>query len=294
MKKRLLASISLLLALSLLLCGCLTVSNGESGEPNEEAGENEVEPDSLHVHKTTTYVYSTAVDESILTTAFSPAFLVLANKNSVLGKDYVPTSLTTLREDVVAEADRENAMMLDETVCGALYAMLLEMEADGVPGIAVTSAYRSYTYQETLFRFYREEEEKTLSVNAYDYFGSEYIYTNYELPGKTGLSPEDALAVVLSYSASPGSSEHQTGLCVDFVSEEYGDRLDVGFENTAAFEWLEQNAYKFGFILRYPKDKTSITGYSYEPWHYRFVGREAATDIYFTGLCLEEYLNELK
>ena len=78
------------------------------------------------------------------------------------------------------------------------------------------------------------------------------------------------------------------------MTEEYGDRLDLSFEDTAAFEWLHDNAYKFGFILRYPKDKVSTTGYAYEPWHYRFVGREAATDIHFAGLCLEEYLELLQ
>ena len=68
------------------------------------------------------------------------------------------------------------------------------------------------------------------------------------------------------------------------------DGLTTAFEDTEAFAWLCDNAYKFGFILRYPKDKDGITGYTYEPWHYRFVGREAATDIYFGKLTLEEYL----
>ena len=68
------------------------------------------------------------------------------------------------------------------------------------------------------------------------------------------------------------------------------DDAGKSFENTDAFKWLSKNAHKFGFILRYPKDKTEITGYDYEPWHYRFVGREAATEIYLSGLCLEEYL----
>ena len=65
--------------------------------------------------------------------------------------------------------------------------------------------------------------------------------------------------------------------------------MNTDFEKTPAFEWLSQNAYKFGFILRYPNGKESITGYTYEPWHYRFVGREAATDMYYAGLTLEEY-----
>jgi D-alanyl-D-alanine carboxypeptidase len=70
--------------------------------------------------------------------------------------------------------------------------------------------------------------------------------------------------------------------------------LTNAFEDTAAFTWLSENAYKFGFILRYPADKTNVTGYAYESWHYRFVGREAATDIHFGKLTLEEYLVALE
>ena len=68
--------------------------------------------------------------------------------------------------------------------------------------------------------------------------------------------------------------------------------LDLSFENTQAFAWLSQNAYRFGYILRYPRGKEGITGYTYEPWHYRFVGREAATDIYMGKITLEEYLGK--
>ena len=96
--------------------------------------------------------------------------------------------------------------------------------------------------------------------------------------------------MVLSYSAYPGTSEHQTALCVDLITS--SGKLDVNFAQTEAFAWLSQNAYRFGFILRYPEGKEEVTGYSYEPWHYRFVGREAATDIHFGGLTLETYLGK--
>jgi D-alanyl-D-alanine carboxypeptidase len=71
-------------------------------------------------------------------------------------------------------------------------------------------------------------------------------------------------------------------------------QLNEAFENTAAFTWLSENAYQYGFILRYPKsvEQIAITGYDYEPWHYRFVGRFAATEIHMGGLTLEEYLGE--
>ena len=95
-------------------------------------------------------------------------------------------------------------------------------------------------------------------------------------------------AFTRQYVAVPGCSEHQTGLCFDFLTN--GGSLDRTFENTRAFAWLRDNAHLYGFILRYPEDKVGITEYDYEPWHYRFVGRDAAVAIYKSGLCLEEYL----
>jgi len=95
---------------------------------------------------------------------------------------------------------------------------------------------------------------------------------------------------VLKYSAKPGTSEHQTGLCVDFITDSMNNNLTNAFEGTAAFMWLSQNAYKYGYILRYPDDKKDVVYYNYESWHYRFVGRTAACEIYEKGICLEEYL----
>lgn len=87
-----------------------------------------------------------------------------------------------------------------------------------------------------------------------------------------------------TFSAKPGTSEHQTGLAMDvgWIDDSYGD--------TASGKWLAANCYKYGFIIRYPKDKESITGYKYEPWHIRYLGTDIATDVYNSGLCLEEYL----
>lgn len=85
--------------------------------------------------------------------------------------------------------------------------------------------------------------------------------------------------------AIPGTSEHQIGLAVD-ISVEDGS----GQAASDVWQWLRENSYKYGFILRYPEDKTDITGISYEPWHYRYVGKETAEEIYRQGVCLEEYL----
>ena len=88
--------------------------------------------------------------------------------------------------------------------------------------------------------------------------------------------------------AVPGTSEHETGLAADIVTPSY-QRLDAGYAGTKAARWLLENAASYGFVLRYPEDKTEITGIDYEPWHYRYVGVEAAKEIMAQGLCLEEY-----
>ncbi|MBQ3080022.1 MAG: M15 family metallopeptidase [Clostridia bacterium] len=89
------------------------------------------------------------------------------------------------------------------------------------------------------------------------------------------------------YAQMPGASEHQTGLAFDVTAQNSGE----GFESTAQYAWLRKNAHKYGFIQRYPSNKSHITGISYEPWHYRYVGTEAATIIYKNNLTLEEFLD---
>ena len=120
--------------------------------------------------------------------------------------------------------------------------------------IFIASPYRSYSDQNALYTYY---------VNT---------------DGKKNAD---------TYSARPGFSEHHTGLAMDLIPE-YGLDLDT-FENSDGFKWMQENAYKYGFILRYPKDKEYITGYIYEPWHYRYVGISAATTIKNEGLTFEEY-----
>ena len=90
-------------------------------------------------------------------------------------------------------------------------------------------------------------------------------------------------------SAKPGHSEHQTGLAVDVEgsNHDYDD-----FENSKEFAWMKKNAHLFGFILRYPEGKTTITGFKYEPWHYRYVGKDVAKIIYEENLTLEEYYDK--
>ncbi len=189
-------------------------------------------------------------------------YLILANKQNPLGTSYAPTDL----EKLTWNQDK-NYIYLRKNVADAAYAMMLAMELDGIDNVFITSAYRAYSRQVELFE---------ASIKRFT---------------DDGKSREEAIALVLEEGllAEPGTSEHQTGLCIDLL-ERGKTELDESFENTEAFRWLSENAHKYGFILRYPADKVDSTGYQYEPWHYRFVGRTAAEEIHASELCLEEYL----
>ena len=142
--------------------------------------------------------------------------------------------------------------------------MLEDCRKAGNPAV-LCSSYRAHEKQVQLFE---EEMQK-------------YIFQGYS-EKKARKKAGKAVAV-------PGTSEHELGLAMDIV-DRYYQLLNEGQENTPTQQWLMENSYKYGFILRYPKDKTDITGIIYEPWHYRFVGKEAAKYIYEHNLCLEEYL----
>lgn len=131
--------------------------------------------------------------------------------------------------------------------------MFDDMKSSGL-NLVIRSAYRSYQTQVTL-------------------------YNNYV--NRDGVSAAD------TYSARAGYSEHQTGLAMDLGTPSTSDLAD--FENTAEFKWMQNNAYKYGFILRYPSDKTLITGYMYESWHYRYVGVDVATYIHENNITFDEY-----
>lgn len=117
-----------------------------------------------------------------------------------------------------------------------------------------------------------------------------YLYNNKVLRlMNQGYTRDGALAEAARAVARPGTSEHQLGLALDIVDYSY-QQLDSLQENTATQKWLMEHSWEYGFILRYPEDKSEITGIIYEPWHYRYVGIEAAKEMHETGLCLEEYL----
>ncbi|MCL2884224.1 MAG: M15 family metallopeptidase [Oscillospiraceae bacterium] len=155
-----------------------------------------------------------------------------------------------------------NGQTLDARIVADFQAML---QAGSAYQLHAQSGFRSVAQQTTLF--------------------------NREVAGYTakGYSQADAEALAAQVVARPGTSEHNTGLAVDMAGS--GDNsASMSFVNTPAFAWLKDNCYKYGFILRYPDNTTAVTGITYEPWHYRYVGVEAATAIMSQGITLEQYL----
>lgn len=113
-----------------------------------------------------------------------------------------------------------------------------------------------------------------------------YDEQNYLYKRKVAQYGEAEAAKIV---APPGTSEHQTGLACD-ITDKYYQSKDSSLENTALYQWMSQHCQEYGFIVRYPKDKEDVTGIIYEPWHFRYVGVEAATYIMSKGLCLEEFV----
>jgi len=186
---------------------------------------------------------------------FNPASLtVLANKEYSLGSDYTPEDLVTVQVPTVLE--NPEVKQLRKVAADALKEMFEAAKEEGII-LHARSGYRSYRTQEQLFK------------------------NNVAKHGEEAAN---------KFSARAGQSEHQTGLAMDITSKSVNLKLTESFEDTKEGKWAAENAHRFGFILRYPKDKTHITGYIYEPWHFRYVGVEHATKIYELGLTLEEYL----
>ncbi len=194
-----------------------------------------------------------------------PWNLRLVNREHPLDADFEPNNLAELPD--VSWVEPHVNHRVDARIVEDLAAMLTAAEAAGTHPI-ICSSFRTYDYQENLFenRIERAEREEHLE----------------------GTEAEEAAAF---WVAPPGASEHQTGLAVDIVDANYLE-LDEGQEETATQQWLMIHCAEYGFILRYPTDKSATTGIGYEPWHYRYVGKEAASAITQSGLCLEEWLVE--
>ena len=148
-------------------------------------------------------------------------------------------------------------MEVDERIVEPLTAFIAAARNEGL-SVYLSSAYRDYANQSYLYN--RKVEQ---------YGGDE--------------------AMAATIVAPPGTSEHQTGLACD-ITDQYYELKNSSLEDTALFQWMSQHCQEYGFIVRYPKDKEDVTGIIYEPWHFRYVGKEAAAYIMDHGLCLEEFL----
>lgn len=184
-----------------------------------------------------------------------PWNMVLVNGDHPMEEGYVPQ----LKE-------LEEGLSLDARIIDAAKDMLSDAKKAGLH-IDICSAYRSVERQEQVFGESMKERVKD------------------------GMSYWDAFNETSLNVAIPGTSEHALGLALDLISNQYTE-LDERQETTAEAKWLKENCHKYGFILRYPPEKTNITGIIYEPWHYRYVGVEDATEIMKLGITLEEYLQD--
>ncbi|QTM98593.1 D-alanyl-D-alanine carboxypeptidase family protein [Sediminibacillus dalangtanensis] len=194
-------------------------------------------------------------DGEVVTVEDPESTLVLVNKQFKLPDGYEPPDLIAPDVPFYFDEDLEKRYMREEAA-HALEDLFNEAEEAGLDLVAA-SGYRSYERQEEIYQ------------------------QNVDSMGQEEAD---------KFSARPGNSEHQTGLAMDVTSAEMAFSLEQSFKQTDEGTWLAENAHHYGFIIRYPEGKDHITGYSYEPWHIRYVGEKAAEKIYQQDLTLEEYL----
>jgi D-alanyl-D-alanine carboxypeptidase len=190
------------------------------------------------------------------TEATAPAspndLLYIVDKQHTLSASYVPPDLVPL----TTVRTTTPKQMVRRVVLPHLEKLIADAKAAGFE-LAVTSAYRSYSEQEATHAYWVRIE---------------------------GEAAADRV------SAQAGQSEHQLGLALDLTSAGAGFILSENFGSLPEGKWLRENAHRYGFIIRYPEGKESVTGYAYEPWHIRYVGEEAATAIFQQGITLDEYM----
>ena len=188
-------------------------------------------------------------------------YAMLVNKNNLLKEDYIPENLVEVHEPTGEKIDKSYINRLNKTA----YKYFKIMQADALKEgyeIFIDSSYRTYQYQQKVFE------------NILEKHGLEYAK---------------------KYVAPPGGSEHQTGLTFDVIARRDGIMIEKSSDDDSELLWMKENAYKYGYILRYPKDKEQITGFNYERWHYRFVGPEISLYMKENNIeTLEEYHMLLK
>jgi len=192
--------------------------------------------------------------KDIATVGNASSITVLVNKLNKLPENYKPANLVYPNVKFTFDEKIEKRMMVKEAA-DALEKLFEAAEKDGLP-LAGVSAYRPHSRQAELFQSYVKK---------------------------------DGLETALTYSAYPGTSEHETGLAIDVAGSDGACSASDCFADHPEAKWLADHAHEYGYIIRYPEGKEKITGYQYEAWHLRYVGLDAATKIYDKQLTLEEY-----
>ncbi len=229
-------------------------------KPAEDEKDEEPEQEEPVVNNTaTTLDYTTKEGiEAIL----NDPYMIFVNRDNRVSKDFVPSDMLAY----------DGGYKLNRTCSEALKKL--------------TNAGRKAGYNYILYSGYRSYSSQ------YNKYYNKIAYWEDQ-----GYSNEKAIELTNQYYAPPGASEHHTGLaadvCIPSIVNKYAC-LHENYDQTAEFKWFAAHAHEYGFILRYPKGGESITGYNYEPWHFRYVGVEIATDIYNRGITMEEYVADLK
>ena len=196
--------------------------------------------------------------ENVITVSNGDSKLVLVNKNYALDSSYAPSDLVL--PNVLALGHEQNkTIYLREEASQHLEQLFSAAEQEAGLIFLARSGYRSYETQVSLYQRYVDQN---------------------------GQEAADR------FSARAGHSEHQTGLAIDVTADSVNGQLTTEFGKTAEGIWLKDNAHRFGYIIRYLEGRESETGYQYEPWHIRYVGVEAATEIYENNWILEQYFNK--
>ncbi|MBE5793952.1 MAG: D-alanyl-D-alanine carboxypeptidase family protein [Clostridiales bacterium] len=214
-------------------------------------------------------------------TALQSPHVILVNVDNLLDKKYKPSPLVKVKN---VKRATSATVELEETTANALKEMF-----------DAAKAVTSYTY--TILDSKGKEKQMVAEFengmvlylkSGYRSYGTQAtIYANY-LDRNNGVDD--------GYVAKPGSSEHQSGFCADILNKKWAglDYMNQQFETEAEAVWMKENCASYGFILRYPKEKEEVTGISYEPWHFRYVGKEVAGYIMSRGISLEEFTVESK
>lgn len=189
---------------------------------------------------------------------------ILVNKDNRLDKDFYPNNMIEIKPKIEGSIDKNRKVLLDKDAYDSFLKMQQQAKKEGID-IDISSGFRSYLYQIKVFKYYLDliGEEETLKRVAI-----------------------------------PGTSDHQTGLALDYFSfrkNEDGSIFpytDIK-EEDIEYQWIKDNSYKFGFIIRFPKGKENITKVMFEPWHLRYVGKDLAQILHYNNLTLEEYYEKL-